>query len=130
MALMSYREANHVQWQGSRPAHDGTQVWAYASIINADWPVYTVGVGETLFLCECFLNSVGNITGTCSLALFTGLWAFQRYLCMCDTIADVQIQKDHCTFWPPLEVPAGYIIGVNSNALGLTAHGQIFGWRE
>jgi len=130
MALMKFREQNQVKWVGVRPGHNGTQVAAYAAMINGVGVVYTVGAGKTLFLAECFLCSTGNITGQCSLAWYDDLWAFQRYFCMCDTIAGVQIQKDHCNFCPPLEIPAGHIIAVASGALGLTASGQIFGWEE
>jgi len=130
MALMKFREGNRVKWIGSKPGHDGTQVFTSFPATNATAIVYTVPVGSVLYLVESFLGVTAIAAGYVVLQIQNAGGAFVRHLCFIQVGAAAPVHDSHFTAWPPVELPAGFTIRVQSSAVGLTAYGAIFGWVE
>lgn len=130
MALMGWREPNQVKWVGTRPAHRGTQIGKSASAVNATAIVYTVTAGKTLYLCTASLMTE---TATVSAGIFSirdGADVSWLHLTMGRANTAGYFIAPCVTFWPPLEVPAGYDIVVFSSAALAAWTGSIFGWEE
>ena len=130
MALMNYREANQVLWRGVRPAHNGTQIVKYIFACNNVTIIHTVSAGTTFHLCSFGLGVHTVAAGTINVAVRNAADVFQYYLAMAEIVAGVTTMPFQGTFWPPLEIPAGYDLVVQSNAVVLTVMGMCFGWEE
>lgn len=130
MSLMHFREPNQVKWMGVRPGHNGEQVLAYDTVINGAQVVYTVPAGKVFFLCEANLLSISNVTGKIALTIYDAAPALLLTLGGISMIVAQSQGTDHYTYWPPIELPAGYSIRVESNIAGLEARSSIFGWIE
>jgi hypothetical protein len=130
MALMNYREPNQVKWMGTRPGHNGTQVDKANTATNGIAIVYTVTAGKTLYLCTVSKWVELVAVGISSVFLRNVADVFQYNLIYELTVAGVLIPHRSVTFWPPLEVPAGYDICVRSSVAGLTVGSFVFGWEE
>lgn len=130
MPLMTYREANHAKWVGTRPAHYGAQIVKTKDADNATVTVYTVTAGHILHLCGinflCYSAAVGRgfmqwRSGAVAIHVFSHF-----------RIITAVGASPNCfqSFWPPMEIPAGDIIEIASANLGFTVTGDIFGWEE
>ena len=130
MALMKFREPNQVRWVGSRPAHNGTQLTAVKVVTDAEGTIYTVPVGETLFLCS--MNAVIPVVaaGTVFMNIYTDAAAVYFYGMQESILAAQGGIYRYFTFWPPMELPSSYYIRIGSGAAGLTVRASIFGWVE
>lgn len=132
MALMKFREQNHVLWRGSRPGHDGTQVQGEgykAGTGNA--VVYTVTAGLTLYLTYAFLSTRQSLvaSGGAGLTIYTAVPAVWRDIFF--HLYDLAGQKNSAqAFTFPLEIPADYTIRVTNDHLQIDAYGIIWGWEE
>ena len=130
MALMRFRESNHVKWRGVRPAHDGTQVLGYAVIAGATAVVYAVPAGQTGFVTFFSLSSIsGAVGGVGALQILDDLGAFAGNLVTFDMAANTQ-EHDSQGFCFPLELPSGWRITVYSAVAAITSRGIIIGWVE
>ena len=130
MGKMAFREDNLVKWFGTRPAHKGEQVAEHAAATDATVIIYTVPVGKTFFLCSSLLKTNSNTTGLIVLYINNAAPAFRYDLGAIRGIVDLPVHSVNSNFWPPLELPAGYIAVLFSSAVGLTAEGSLFGWVE
>jgi len=130
MALMKFREQNQVRWQGVRPAHDGTQRVGDATATAAAAQVLLVGAGKIFYLCTAMMGFSAIAAGWCDLAVNTAIPALWHRLLVDYVAAAASGITKSITFWPPLEIPAGYTIDVASGAAGLTVYGAVFGWEE
>jgi len=130
MALMAFREPNQVKWWGIRPAHRGTQVAKSASAINATVIIHTVTAGKTLFLCSASLSLQSGVGGG-NIFVRNGadVWQFALLAAQIFTAAATS-QGSSITFWPPLEIAAGWDLCTISGAAACSASGFIFGWEE
>lgn len=129
MATMSYREDNRVKWIGVRPAHGGEQIAKYATANNNTVAIHTVSAGKILYLCSVWTYVDTPQAGFVQVRIDTGggaLWLplISDHVATSDTKA-----AQWRTFWPPIEVPSGYVIEVQSTTVNDRSAG-IFGWEE
>ena len=130
MALMTYREANQVIWRGVRPAHNGTQHTAIGYMENAAAAFYTVGAGDTFFLCTATLGYQLMAAGSAYMRVRTDAAAVY-YNLVYDVVQAASFGNSKSVyFWPPMELPAGYDIFLSTDTAGLKVVGQVFGWVE
>ena len=130
MALMKFREPNQVKWIGTRPGHDGTQVLARGAADSATTVLYTVPVGNTFYLCHSMMG-YGAIAAGIAVFEIQDLVPVRVVDLFYDTlVAGIAGNSKNASYWPPIEIPAGYRIVVVSSAVGLTVHGTVFGWVE
>lgn len=132
MALMEFREQNHVLWRGVRPAHDGTQVCkagqqAGVGIVS----IYTGHATKNLFLTFAMLSSTQSAAAA----------GMARMLCLPigeagtrNILVHLYSAEGHqvctATFNPPLEVIANTDVEIASDQAGITVRGDIHGWIE
>jgi len=130
MALMKFREANHVQWNGARPAHDGTQIVVFKSVTNADGRIYTTPADVTFFLCAVTINISPIAAGTVYCRIYDDGGVVTYYVMERIVLAAEMPSTKHFTFWPPMELLTDWSVRVGSNAAGLQLIGSVFGWIE
>jgi len=130
MALMEFREPNRVKWVGTRPGHDGTQVLEYGDAAGAIVIVYTVPAGKTLYLCDATMMYATLAAGDGWAEISTAVPVTVTYLFRDILIAGIAVFTKQATYWPPIEIPSGYLIRVRSSAAGLTARLMVHGWVE
>ena len=130
MALMKFREPNQVAWQGSRPAHRGTQVLKEATVDNSTAIIHTVTSGKTLYLCTITLGTLVSVTGHQSVRLRDGSDVHVVYFLSSRDLLNVLVTPMLWTSWPPAEIPAGYDITVVGSGGGHVVRGTVFGWEE
>jgi len=129
MALMKFREDNQVRWVGTRPGHNGEQVFESGQANNNTVILYTVPAGNTLYLCLVNYSVYFGIANTSKLMYYDGTPALWRTpIQMSGPVADNFGQVFH--YWPPLELPEGYSIRLFSGGVGLLVTGSVFGWIE
>lgn len=129
MAVMGFREPNQVKWTGTRPGHNGTQVVASAQASGNTQLLYTVPAGNTLYLCSAWISYDGGAAGRGLMYINTP--GAVRWLVPAS--AHITANGSYVygmTYWPPLEVPAGYLIYSTSAVVGCLLSGNIFGWVE
>lgn len=130
MGMMGYREANQVNWFGSRPGHNGTQVFAFLQDnLLADTPFYTVPAGETLFLTYAFIGARQAVVTILGVNIYTAVPGLWQWLCQYRNEVGSGNRCISQNFWPPIEVPAGYTIRKSSTAACDSA-AIIHGWAE
>ena len=130
MAVMGFREPNRARWVGVRPAHDGAEVYNKADATNATVVVYTVPAGKVLHLtslhvCSRATLAAGEvIVDIRNAAHVIQVSPFDHYY------AAVGQMSDDISFWPPMELPAGWEIAVRST--NANSWGCLFvrGWIE
>lgn len=132
MAKMKHREPNMVNWVGTRPGHNGNQVFTY-NHANGDAVVviYTVPAGKTLFLTYMSLGSRESVAadGLAALLVYTGVPAIWNYLIPHKyDLAGQMTSVVALSF--PIEIPAGYTVRVLSNHANIDATAVIAGWVE
>ena len=130
MSAMAFREPNQVKWVGIRPGHNGSQVFKYASATNGVTIVHTVTAGKTLYLVTASIMSLSNQASNGFIGVRNGADVDQGYLCH---VIGAALGGYPSPLWysmPPLELPAGWDVYVQSGAAGFTAIGTIFGWEE
>jgi len=130
MALMSFREANQVLWRGCRPAHNGTQVVASLGKENGNGVLYTVPVGNTLFLTSFSVNLGLIAVGIADFYVRNGLAVYQYRLFRSSPQATDGTKHYGLSFAFPIEVPATYDFFLTSSAAGLYIDALITGWVE
>lgn len=130
MGDMTFHERNQVKWVGSRPAHNGTQAMGSANITDGPALIYLVPVGEVFYFTGysfTYHSVVGVATGNISIQDVVP--AVVEMLNMIQ-VTDVEYCMLKGSFWPPLELPAGYSVRLWSNAATLFVHGFVHGWVE
>ena len=130
MALMKFREPNQVKWIGSRPGHNGTQVLASTNADSALATVYLVPVGKTFYLCYAGINYSAVAAGMAYMDIRDDGGVRIAYLYNEVIIAAGEGKAFASSFWPPIELLAGYTVRLASGAAGLTVHGVVHGWYE
>lgn len=130
MALMEFREPNQVRWTGSRPAHRGTQIIKQFGVISGTAIVHTVTAGKVFYLCECLLSTFNSVSSYGYGFIRDGADALIRRIIAMRVQAGSTFVGPHNTFWPPIEIPAGYDICVLSSALAIEYKLSIHGWEE
>ena len=130
MALMKFREENHVKRVGVRPGHDGTQIAKTNTAINLTAIVHTVTAAKTLFLTSAVLGVEVIAAGNAAAWIRDVGDVFWWYLFRTDIVAAQNPPIGVVTFWPPVEVPAGYDIVVMSAVALLKVRLSIHGWEE
>jgi len=130
MALMSFREANQMLWRGVRPAHNGTQVIAQKAADNLTATIYTVGVGETLYLCSATMGFVAIAAGQAIVQLINAAPVWTVYAFYDVILAGSEGRTQTRSYWPPVEMSAGSTITVQSVGAGLNLRASIHGWVE
>ena len=117
MALMKYREPNQVLWQGVRPAHNGTEVTdSKSKNVAATFPVYTVPVGMTYHLTYAFLCVVSNVNINAAFRVRNDTAVIQYDLLYARSLIGFRVQPQNASFWPPIELPAGWDICLYQSA--------------
>jgi len=130
MSDMHFREPNQVKWQGSRPGHNGTQVLeSFTTVAIATTPFYTVPVGHTLFLTNVAVSSSINVSSVLWVNIHTDAPAFWRTLLVGETIINADRMALVNQYWPPVEIPSGYIIYVHQT-VNVNIRITIHGWYE
>jgi len=130
MAYMGFREPNQVKWVGSRPAHNGEQVFTQIYAESETAIVYTVPAGKVLYLISVELGYRGIAAGRSIIRVrdatdVTVVDMLYDYL-QDGSKGDAKTRY----FYPPLEIPAAYDIVIISTVAGLLIQGSIFGWVE
>ena len=130
MAVMAFREPNRARWVGVRPGHDGTQVVKYARAENATVIIHTVTAGKTLFLCG-LMGSVFDNGGGQHTVVFVrdGADVFKYYLYWGENNASAG-EPFSKSYWPPIEIPAGYDVCAQSTAAAHYINAIIDGWED
>ena len=130
MSLMKFREPNRVRWQGSRPAHDGTQIIGYNFATNDNAAVYTALAGETAFVHYMDLTwTAGANPGKARLQVWNAVPAVVSTI-MDNQVLATSVGGKVVSLTYPLELIEGWSIRVVSTALLLRADGCILGWVE
>lgn len=130
MAMMKFREPNHVLWRGVRPAHDGTQVLEDGEANNSTVILYTVGAGKTFYLCGYSLGIYATAAlNSSALGVYNAVPALVTVLHRVRTAVDFPL---HITksYWPPIEIRATYSVRLWSAIVTLFVRGCIHGWVE
>ena len=130
MALMKFREENHVKWMGVRPGHDGAQVLERASANNGVTILYTVPAGSTFYLCHAWLDVDAVAAGSVNLSIYNDVPAIWRLLYVSSVPITTNRLIGEGSFFPPIELPAAYSIRVESTVLNCIARSFIYGWVE
>ena len=130
MALMKHREPNQVKWMGSRPGHNGTQVWAPGQATAAMQVVYTVPADLTLYLTHASLNVNALATGNGSLEVWTAAPGYHSTLLSHFYLTGVEGGSENASYWPPIEIPTGYRFRLYATGAGLTIRALLHGWVE
>lgn len=130
MAFMEFREPNQVKWVGVRPGHNGEQVLEYAIAQNSTPILYTVPAGKVFYLCGYSLNTWDTVgVATLRLVIYDdtpAAWKYLQYL-ISSANSGQSITK---SYWPPLEIPSGYSVRLESAVATATVRGSIHGWVE
>ena len=130
MALMKYREANHVKWQGVRPGHDGTQIERRQYVVAAVGILYVVPAGKTFhltFYSWAGRTAAGPVGG--QIYVRTAVPATVFYIADVLIAADGEfIDSQALPF--PIEVGENLQIVVESVGAGFNLAASIFGWIE
>ena len=130
MSAMKFREPNQVKWVGIRPAHNGTQILAKANADNGNTVVYTVPTGKTLYLVHIAVGIYTNVTGDWYVTIRDSSAVELIYPHIGVNIANQPAEHAVATYWPPIEMSAGYDVMVHSGATGLKVWCSIIGWLE
>ena len=130
MALMKFREPNQVKWQGSRPAHDGTEIHKHTYATAATQIVYTVPAGKYFHLCTAVLNMMMPVASTGRIEVWTAVPAVEYYIMATNIQANTNLLPHVATFWPPLELDPGWSIRITVAGVGSGGYAMIFGWVE
>ena len=130
MALMEFREPNQAKWQGSRPGHNGVQVFEGIHTIALGWVlIYTVPVGQTLYLTHAAINGAFNGSATLYLGVYDTTPVIVQYLFGAYKQMNFSSSFCNANYWPPIEIPAGYTIqAAQSGNIGMTV--TLHGWAE
>ena len=128
MALMKFREENHVKWMGVRPAHDGTQVLAHTTGVGGTAPIlYTVPAGMTLFITHLCVSFYAAGAGTWHARVNPG--GVSVYLAMGLVIAGSQLAPIPLNYWPPIELEEtrtlSLVLGAGMGSTYLCMHGWV-----
>ena len=92
MALMTFREPNQVKWVGSRPGHNGTQIFGYALATNAVATCYFAPAGKAGYIYGLDLAaSSGANPGLASLQIWDAVPAFVSQLILIDLPVSILI---------------------------------------
>jgi hypothetical protein len=127
---MLHRETNRVKWVGVRPAHDGTQVTVDSFTSAGAAILYTVTAGKTLFLCHFTLEcSSGAVVSGADFWVRNGADVIQYYL-LRQRLAISRETIISPSFWPPIEIPAGWDIVMGVGVATTTEYAFIHGWEE
>jgi len=130
MALMTFREANHVLWQGVRPAHDGTQIAKNATITDGVVTIHDVTVGKTFFLTDWVFHINASAVphfGSLYIATPVPVTVFTISFIRLDAIGQ---QTLSCAYFYPIEIPATYLIRIASSDAAADVSGFVHGWEE
>jgi len=113
-----------------RPAHRGTQIVKGVAANNGHTIAWTISVGKTGFLATIILSMSGNVgEGTVYVRDAADVFQYDVMGGNLLTLAGYSPPAS-VSFWPPLEIPAGWDIMVYSGAIGLIVKGLVFGWEE
>ena len=128
MARMGWRENNRAKWVGIRPGHYGTAVDLYNSASNGEKIVYTVPAGYVLYISELTFTSRGTAAGAdCIARIKTAGGVVSVGLCEHIYGAAGQLSTSR-TFFQPIEVPAGYTVGIYSTDASSIGILHFHGW--
>lgn len=130
MSAMEFREPNEVLWRGVRPAHRGVQILANDAKSDGTTILHTVPVGKTFYLCDCSVTvDCGIVQRVGRLDIRDAEDAVISTLVRCVTSL-VQAYVFTPSYWPPIEIPAGYDVVITSNSASLVIYAFIHGWEE
>lgn len=130
MSVMNFREKNRMRWVGVRPGHNGTQVLERRYATNARVTVYTVGAGKVAFITHIALGSPSNVSGAVYCVIANTVPEDLWFPIIGYNITNMPSIHGEASYWPPIELPAGYIIAVFSGAAGLDVWCSVHGWEE
>jgi len=130
MALMKFREANHVLRVGVRPGHDGTQIYYHvlANLIGRT-ALMPVHASLTRYITYYYMSTTPNNALNAELELRNAVPATVWWICYARSRVGYLGQTISGSFWPPLEVPSDWTIDVNLSAAQAVTVG-ILGWEE
>jgi hypothetical protein len=127
---MLHREPNRVKWVGVRPGHEGTQIHKRGVATNAIAIVHTVTAGKTFYFtgfvwfARASLAAAEVIGRIRNVADVTVIDFIDYYFF---TVGQLSICK---SYWPPIEIAAGFDIVVYSTDATSWAALTIDGWEE
>ena len=132
MALMKFREPNHVKRVGVRPAHDGTQIFTRGNQLGAGENIfYTVPAGKTFHLTYYHVSSrlSAAVAAEGGLVIYDSTPALWQWIVYHEyDVAGHQVSFLGYTF--PLEIPAGYTLRNNVSHANMDCLCIIVGWTE
>ena len=121
-----HREPKQVKWIGVRPGHNGAQVVADDSCAALLTSVYLVPA-DSLFLWYGFIvNSAFGAGGNAELYTYNAVPALLNTYVSQGGVANMGIALTK-SFDPPIELPAGYTIRINTTVGTISIHALIHG---
>ncbi len=127
---MPWREENRARWFGVRPAHGGIQVVKSLGVNNTAAIVHTVTAAKTFYLTFSRLLTGDNISGAGLLWVRDTADVLWFYIDAFYHAINTTFTSSPLVFFPPVEIPSGYDIVVQSTALGLNVTALVGGWEE
>ena len=130
MSDMMFREPNQIKWLGTRPGHNGTQVLEDNTVNNGTVVLYTVAAGEIFYWCGWNINvRAPAYASNTYLEVYDDVPALWKEIQRGGTGAN-QVNLLSKSYWPPLEIPAGYSVRIRSTIAGHAINASIHGWVE
>ena len=126
----SWRESNRLRWVGVRPAHEGTQVVGRGGGENSEVICYTVPAGYVFFLCgiiPTFSTSTSGRYGEVRVYSDVPALAYRLFGILAYGLTEVCAPM---SYYPPLELPAGYTLRTFSSGLASECYCAYNGWIE
>ena len=130
MSDMHFRAPNQAKWMGTRPGHNGVQVFLGAEVaLVVPTSFYTVPAGQTLYLTFAFLGRANPIAANLSLSVYDDTPVLWQHIFHTHMLLNDPSPPHIASFWPPIEIPAGYHLYYNQNVNALLSY-CIHGWVE
>lgn len=130
MAVTKHREPNQAKWVGMRPGHNGEQVFEAGAVDNGTTILYTVPAGKVFCWCGWNAVSAGNAYNVKTfLEVYDAVPALSLSVQRFGSAVNSALALSR-TYWPPVEIIAGYSIRIRSTLANISLYCGINGWVE
>ena len=122
-----HREPNQVKWIGVRPGHNGIEILESGNVDNGTDVVYTVPADKLFLWFGWNAIMISNAySAACYIGIFNAVPVLVKNIQTFGTGTNMATSLSK-SYWPPLEVAAGFSIRFVSTAAGRTLDGSIHG---
>lgn len=125
-----FREPNKARWVGTRPGHNGVQIYGYLSENTVAVHILLAAhATKTTFITHYWIKALDNVTGTGILSIYDATPAIVWQMFVARTTAAYPGINVANNYWPPLEIPPTYTIRLELfNAIQMYC--GCLGWQE